>query len=51
MRFFKPAELGPEALDAARLVHLAEACGVPQLGAEIAIAFNALFRQFDVART
>src|SRR5690606_41529754 len=31
---------GVEALDAARLVHLAEAGGVPQLGAEIAITFN-----------
>jgi hypothetical protein len=39
-----------EALDADAAVHLGEAGRVPQLGAEIAITFNALCRQFDVAR-
>ena len=37
-----------EALDPLRLVHLREARGIPQLGAEVAITFNALPGQFDV---
>ena len=41
---------GVEPGDGRAAVHLAEPGGVPQLGAEVAIAFDALFGELDVPR-